>query len=157
MLIGIDMNNTKNIAILSIAIAAIIIATVAITMTMLNTSRVNNQQYNGKTREFWLFNSNIPDFNETKMDMPHDVYSMPTIQVFRGDTAIIHFFNTEEAGGDNHSFTINEEPYNLNVVLSPGQNKTITFEANTTGIFSYYCTFHQPIMRGQLIVEPPPY
>ncbi len=89
--------------------------------------------------------------------MPHDVYSMPTMTVFKGDTVVIHFFNTEESGGDHHSFTIKDEPYNLNVELSPGQNKTITFEANTTGIFSYYCTFHQPTMRGQLIVKPTPY
>lgn len=150
-------SDTKTVITLSIAVVAIIISLVAITMPLLNSSQANNQHYSGQTREFWLFNSYIPGFNETEMMMPHDVYSMPTMSVFKGDTIVIHFFNTEEIGGDHHSFTIKDEPYNLNVQLSPGQNKTITFDANTTGIFSYYCTFHQPTMRGQLIVNPPPY
>ncbi|MFZ0843712.1 MAG: cupredoxin domain-containing protein [Nitrosotalea sp.] len=68
---------------------------------------------------------------------------------------VIHFFNTEEPGGDNHSFTI-YKPYNIDVILHPGENKTIIFYANTTGIFNYICTFHQPTMTGQLIVQPPP-
>ncbi|MDE1767255.1 MAG: hypothetical protein KGI27_13440 [Thaumarchaeota archaeon] len=50
-----------------------------------------------------------------------------------------------------------DKPYDINVVLHPGENKTITFDANVTGIFTYYCTFHYPTMRGQLIVQPPPY
>jgi len=149
--------STKNTIILAIAIAAIIIALIAIMIPLLNAPQVNNQHYRGQTREFWLFNSYIPGFNETEMMMPHDVYSMPAMSVFKGDTIVIHFFNTEEIGGDHHSFTIKDESYNINVELSPGQKKTITFDANTTGIFSYYCTFHQPTMRGQLIVKDPPY
>jgi plastocyanin len=150
-------DNTKNTIIISMSVVAIIIALIAITIPVLNTSQVNNQHYSGEAREFWLFNSNIPDFNETAMGMPHDIYSMPIMSVFKGDLVIIHFFNTEKTSGDHHSFTIKDEPYNINVELGPGQNKTITFDADTTGIFSYYCIFHQPTMRGQLIVHPPPY
>lgn len=150
--------DTKNAIMVGISVAAIIIALIAIAMPLINSSQPNNQQrYSGHTREFWLFNSDIPDFNETKMGMPHDVYSMPTIAVFKDDTVVIHFFNTEEIGGDNHSFTIFDKPYNINVVVTPSENRTITFDANATGTFSYYCTFHQPTMRGQLIVQPPPY
>jgi plastocyanin len=159
------MNARKTTTILSLSVAAIIIASMTIMIALQtslqtnnqNTVQANIQHYNPETREFWLFNSFIPGFNETLMGMPHDVYSMPTMTVFKGDTIIIHFFNTEGAGGDHHTFTIKDESYNINVELSPGQNKTITFDANTTGIFSYYCTFHQPTMRGQLIVKPPPY
>jgi plastocyanin len=145
----------KNTIILAISIVAITISLISISKPLLSASQANSQPYNGETREFWLFNSNIPDFNETEMNMPHDVYSMPTISVFKGDTVLIHFFNTEEAGGDHHSFTIKDPPYNINVELSPGENRTISFSANSTGIFNYYCTFHQPTMRGQLIVKSP--
>ncbi|MDE1862788.1 MAG: cupredoxin domain-containing protein [Thaumarchaeota archaeon] len=146
--------------------AAVAIAVIAVVFSMQNAAMQENQNlsethsenhYVGQKKEFWLFNSEIPEFNETKMDMPHDVYSMPTITVFKGDHIVIHFFNTEEPGGDHHSFTIFTKPYNINVALRPGENTTITFDANTTGIFPYYCTFHQPTMRGQLVVEPPPY
>jgi plastocyanin len=113
----------------------------------------NTQSATATKREFWLFNSEIPHFNETKMDMPHDVYSMPSMTVNKGDTVVIHFFNIEEPGGDNHSFTI-YQPYNINVVLHPGQNKTITFTADHIGVFTYLCTFHYPTMRGQLVVMP---
>ncbi len=141
---------------LGILIAAIAIASILI-ITSNKTTEEQYSHYTPITREFWLFNSAIPGFNEAQMGMPHDVFSMPTIWVFKGDTVVIHFFNTEVAGGDHHSFTIKSKPYSANVDLSPGQNRTITFDANTTGIFSYYCTFHQPTMRGQLIVGPPPY
>lgn len=151
------MDNTKTAIAIGISLAAIIISLIAITMPLSIESQATSQHYVGKTREFWIFNSNIPDFNETKMMMPHDVYSMPVISAFKGDTILIHFFNTEEIGGDHHSFTINDKPFDTNVELSPGQNTTITLDASTTGVFSYYCTFHQPTMRGQLIIEEPPY
>jgi plastocyanin len=160
-------SNTKTIVTLAIAVAAIIIALIAITIPLLSASQPNNQNtlqtnnnqqhYTGEKKEFWMFDSEIPGLNETQMGMPHDVYSMTTMNVYKGDKVIIHFFNIEEPGGDNHSFTIFDKPYNINVVVHPGENKTITLDANTTGIFTYYCTFHQPTMRGQLIVQPPPY
>lgn len=142
--------------ILAISVAAILVSSVAV---IVSSSKSATEQtpspYVGKKKEFWLFNSDIPDFNETKMGMPHDVYSMPTMAVTRGDTVLIHFFNTEEPGGDNHSFTINDKPYDVNVVLHPGENSTFSFNATTPGVFTYYCTFHYPTMRGQLIVEQP--
>ncbi|MFZ1075812.1 MAG: cupredoxin domain-containing protein [Nitrosotalea sp.] len=160
------MSSNTTIITLGLAIAAITIVIIAVTMLILPTSQATNQNtlqtsntqhYTGEKREFWLFNSEIPGFNETQMGMPHDVYSMPVMAVFKGDKVIIHFFNIEQPGGDNHSFTILDKPYNINVILHPGENKTITFDANTTGTFTYYCTFHYPTMRGQLIVQLPPY
>lgn len=110
--------------------------------------------YSGIKREFWLFNSGIPGFNETMVGMPHDVYSMPAMIVRQGDTVVIHFFNLEPQGGDHHSFTILEKPYSMNVELAPGENRTVEFIANAPGTFSYFCTFHQPTMRGELVVQP---
>ena len=158
--------NTTTVIILGMSITAIAIALFTITVPFLTTQHENNQniqqnntqQYVGKHKEFYLFDSEIPGFNETEMGMPRDTYSMPVIAVFKGDQVAIHFFNIEEPGGDNHSFTIYDKPYNnIDVVVHPRENKTITFVANTTGTFTYLCTFHQPTMRGLLIVQPPPY
>ena len=147
--------NTKITIIAAISIAAIVVSLLAIAMPVRSMQESSQTVYTGVKREFWLFNSEIPEFNETKMDMPHDVFSMPMISVFKGDTVVIHFFNTEDPSGDHHSFTILDKPYDINVEVSPGENKTIIFNANTTGVFSYYCTFHQPTMRGQLVVALP--
>ncbi len=146
------MENTK--IVMAIAVPAVAIALATLIIPYESHAQSNNFQYTGIKREFWLFNSNIPDFNETKMAMPHDVYSMPSIIVNKGDTVVIHFFNTEPKGGDHHSFTISDNAYNINVEVSPRENKTITFDATTAGIFPFICTFHQPTMKGQLIVEP---
>ena len=150
------MNDTTKFTIITcIAITAIIISVIAITLPMKNSQDNVQTTYTGVKREYWLFNSDVPDFNETKTGMPHDAFSMPVISALKGDTVVIHFFNTEEPSGDHHSFTILDKSYNMNVDLSPGENKTITFVANTAGVFTYYCTYHQPTMRGQLIVELP--
>ncbi|HEV2193347.1 MAG TPA: cupredoxin domain-containing protein [Nitrosopumilaceae archaeon] len=146
------MENTK--IVIAIAVSAVVIALVALIITYESQAQ-SNFHYTGVKREYWLFNSHIPDFNETKMGMPRDVYSMPSITVNKGDTIVIHFFNTESEGGDHHSFTISDNAYNINVALSPGENKTMTFNANTAGIFPFICTFHKPTMKGQLIVELP--
>jgi plastocyanin len=150
---------------ISIATIAIAITLFAIAVPILTTPHTNNQntlqqnntqqQYAGVKKEFYLFDSEIPIFNETEMGMPHDTFSMPVMAVFKGDKVVIHFFNVEEPGADNHSFTI-YKPYNIDVVVHPRENKTITFVANTTGTFTYLCTFHQPTMMGQLIVLPHP-
>lgn len=163
------MVSNTTIIILGTSVAAIVIAITlfAIAVPILITPHVNNpntlqqnntqQQYAGVKKEFYLFDSEIPGFNETEMGMPHDIFSMPVMAVYKNDKVVIHFFNIEEPGGDDHSFTIYDKPYNnINVVVHPRENKTITFVANTTGTFTYFCTFHQPTMRGLLIVQPPP-
>lgn len=159
--------NTTTAIILGISIAAIAISITlfAIAVPILTTQHANNQntlqqnntqqQYVGVKKEFYLFDSEIPNFNETEMGMPHDAFSMPVMTVFKNDKVVIHFFNIEEPGADNHSFTI-YKPYNIDVIVHPRENKTMTFVANATGIFTYYCTFHQPTMTGQLIVLPHP-
>ncbi|MEO9276831.1 MAG: cupredoxin domain-containing protein [Nitrososphaera sp.] len=139
-----------------IAIAAIAISVIAITVPFVaQKNSSSSTSYTGVKREFWLFSDEMPEFNETKMGMPRDIFSMSTITVNKGDYVIIHFYNTESEGGDEHSFTIWDKPYSVNVDLNPGENKTITFTATTAGTFNYICTFHQPTMRGQLVVLQP--
>ena len=47
--------------------------------------------------------------------------------------------------------------YNINIVADPGETKTVTFEADKSGVFAYYCTnfcsaLHQE-MQGYLMVR----
>lgn len=149
------MENSKFTIVTAISIVAIILSSIAVVMLLTNVKSEPQTTYSGQTKEFWVFTSDLPEFNETKMGMPHDVFSTSTITVTKGDAVIIHFYNTEDIGADSHTFTI-DKPYFINIVLQPGQNKTITFNADTSGIFNYVCTFHQPTMRGQLIVLEPP-
>ena len=93
--------------------------------------------------------------DEEKSGLPADVLYIPEMTVRKGDTVVIHFYNVEPEVDDRHSFTMLEGPYATNNSLDGGQNKTITFTANQTGIFQYVCTYHMPSMTGQLVVSLP--
>jgi plastocyanin len=101
------------------------------------------------SRIIYLFNSHIPDANETKLGIPTDLFAPSSITVNKGDTVIVHFYNTEN---EPHTFTIGV-PYNIDKNVPGGQNTTIVFKANYQGIFQYYCKYHLPTMQGQLIVQ----
>lgn len=123
--------------------------------TFQNAQAINPKSYKGVTREFYLFNMDDPKIDEEKIGLPADLYSIPEMTVKKGDTVVINFYNVEPEADDRHSFTILEGPYARNVALDGGQNQTITFTANQTGIFTYICTFHMPSMKGQLVVTLP--
>ena len=115
---------------------------------------VNPHSYNGVTREFYLTNMDNAKIDEEKSGLPADLFNIPEMTVRKGDTVVIHFYNVEPDVDDRHSFTM-EGPYATDNPLDGGQNKTITFTANQTGIFTYICTFHPPSMKGQLVVSLP--
>ncbi len=78
------------------------------------------------------------------------------IEVNQGDTVTIHITNIEQTTDELHGFGLLE--YNINVVIDPGETKTIEFVANKPGVYAYYCTnfcsaLHQE-MQGYLIVNP---
>jgi len=100
-------------------------------------------------RTFYLFNSHVPDANETKLGIPTDLFTPSSITVNKGDIVTIHFYNVEN---EPHTFTINL-PYNIDKNVLPEQNTTIVFEASYNGIYQYYCKYHLPTMVGQLIVK----
>ena len=81
-------------------------------------------------RTFYLENTEISTINQTKSDIPPDVFSLTQLTAKKGDTVIINFYNLEDLGGDNHSFTLIDGPYNIDKVLVPQQNGTITFKAD---------------------------
>ena len=105
-------------------------------------------------RTFYLENSEISTINQTKLGIPPDVFSLTQITAVKGDNVIINFYDLEDLGGDNHSFTLIDGSYNIDKVLAPQQNGTITFNADQAGVFQYFCKFHAPSMTGQLIVLP---
>jgi nitrous-oxide reductase len=78
------------------------------------------------------------------------------IEVNQGDHVTIYITNIEQTTDELHGFGLLE--YNINVVVDPGETKTIEFNADKPGVYAYYCTnfcsaLHQE-MQGYLIVNP---
>ena len=67
------------------------------------------------------------------------------------DNVTVQFYNTEEE--ERHSFTMGT-PFDISIDLAGGENATISFTPQEPGICEYYCIYHQPTMRGQLVVLP---
>lgn len=77
------------------------------------------------------------------------------IDVNQGDKVTIYITNIEQTTDELHGFGLNE--YNINVVVDPGETKTVEFVASKKGVFPYYCTnfcsaLHQE-MQGYLLVK----
>ncbi len=77
------------------------------------------------------------------------------IEVNKGDNVTIHMTNIEQTTDELHGLGILE--HNINVVVDPGETKTIEFTANKQGVFAYYCTnfcsaLHQE-MQGYMLVK----
>jgi nitrous-oxide reductase len=97
--------------------------------------------------------------NGTKVDVKmvavRSTFTPTSIEVNKGDTVSIHVTNIETTTDELHGLGIIE--YNVNVVIDPGETKTVTFVADKSGVFPYYCTnfcsaLHQE-MQGYLIVK----
>jgi nitrous-oxide reductase len=78
------------------------------------------------------------------------------VEVNQGDRVAIHITNIEQTTDELHGFGLNE--YNINVVVDPGETKTVEFVASKPGVFPFYCTnfcsaLHQE-MQGYLLVKP---
>lgn len=78
------------------------------------------------------------------------------IDAQEGDTVIIHVTNVEQSSDMIHGFGIVE--HDLNMVMDPGETKTVKFTAKKAGVFPFYCTnfcsaLHQE-MQGYLAVQP---
>ena len=105
-------------------------------------------------KTYYVFTSSYEGINETQLQIPPDSFSPSEIAVNKGDTVNIIFYNLEKPpNGDRHSFTIGA-PYNIDKDLGPGQHSVITFKATEAGVYQFYCKYHLPTMRGELIVLP---
>lgn len=77
------------------------------------------------------------------------------IDVKAGDTVSIHLTNIEQTTDELHGFAICG--YNINLVIDPGETKSVTFKADKPGVWPYYCTnfcsaLHQE-MQGYMTVK----
>jgi nitrous-oxide reductase len=83
-------------------------------------------------------------------------FSPGEIEVQQGDSVVLHVTNGEQERDMLHGFGISG--YNINVVMDPGETKTIAFRATKPGVWPFYCTnfcsaMHQE-MQGYLMVKP---
>jgi nitrous-oxide reductase len=72
-----------------------------------------------------------------------------------GDEVTVAITNIEQTTDELHGFGLLD--YNINIVVDPGETKTVTFKAKRKGVFPYYCTnfcsaLHQE-MQGYMIVR----
>ncbi|MFQ5653511.1 MAG: Sec-dependent nitrous-oxide reductase [Planctomycetota bacterium] len=96
----------------------------------------------GKTVEVWMM-------------AVRSFFSPDVIRVNKGDTVIVHVTNIEQTRDELHGFAI--DYHNINLVVDPGETKTVTFEADKAGVYAFYCTnfcsaLHQE-MQGYLLVK----
>lgn len=69
------------------------------------------------------------------------------------DKVSVNFYNVDDVQTEKHSFTI-DDPYAVNIDLAFDQSGNATSTAGETGVFTYYCAYHLPVMTGQLVVLP---
>jgi FtsP/CotA-like multicopper oxidase with cupredoxin domain len=170
-----EEEKTTSIAIIAIVVAlallgVVVMVTIAGTIP-LQQEAVAQQQSNTTTttttqsimpassnKTFYVFSAEVEGLNETTARIAGDIYTLPVIAVNRGDSVTVHFYNTEpteEETVERHSFTIDAQPYSVNIDIAPGESGNATFTADQEGIFPYYCIYHLPTMTGQLVVLPP--
>jgi len=82
-------------------------------------------------------------------------FAPDVIRVNKGDKVIVHVTNIEQTRDELHGFAIND--YNINMVIDPGETKTVTFTADKSGVYAFYCTnfcsaLHQE-MQGYFLVK----
>jgi nitrous-oxide reductase len=90
-----------------------------------------------------------------KMVAVRSSFTPTDFEVNKGDTVTIAVTNIEQTTDELHGLGLLD--YNINIVIDPGETKTVTFKADKTGVFAYYCTnfcsaLHQE-MQGYMIVK----
>ncbi len=93
---------------------------------------------------------------EVKLYAIRSYFAPNAIEVNQGDSVIIHVTNAEQERDMLHGFGL--ALYNINLVMDPGEVKTVAFRATKPGVFPFYCTnfcsaMHQE-MQGYLLVKP---
>src|SRR5918992_1413470 len=107
-------------------------------------------------KTFYVFSAEVEGLDEATARIPGDIYTPPVIVVNGGDSVTVYFYNTEQETEERHSFTIDAQPYSVDIDIAGGEFGNATFTiADQEGIFPYYCKYHLPTMVGQLVVLPP--
>ena len=75
----------------------------------------------------------------------------PTIHISKDSVEAVHMINEDSETGSKHNINIDE--FNVHSRdLGYFESQAITFVADKTGTFNYYCSIH-PEMKGTIIVE----
>lgn len=81
------------------------------------------------------------------------------VKVNEGDVVTFHLTNLERAEDETHGFTV--DTYGVHGSFEPGKTASVTFTADRSGVFPYYCTeFCSALhleMEGILLVRPKGY
>jgi nitrous-oxide reductase len=90
-----------------------------------------------------------------KVVLVRSTISPTAIELIEGETVTIALTNIEQTTDELHGFGLLD--YNINIVVDPGETKTVTFKADKPGVFPFYCTnfcsaLHQE-MQGYLVVR----
>jgi nitrous-oxide reductase len=90
-----------------------------------------------------------------KMVAVRSTFSPTHFEVNEGDIVTMAITNIEQTTDELHGFGLLD--YNINLVIDPGETKTVTFTAKR-GVYPYYCTnfcsaLHQE-MQGYFLVKP---
>lgn len=89
-----------------------------------------------------------------KMVAVRSTFTPTDFEVQDGDDVTVAVTNIEQTTDELHGFALLD--YNINIVVDPGETKTVTFKAKR-GVYPYYCTnfcsaLHQE-MQGYLVVR----
>ena len=104
-------------------------------------------------KNFYVFTTEIEGVDEDKLKVEGDAFSVKTIVANKGDKVTVHFYNVDPVKEERHSFTVGD-PYKVNIDVGFAESGNTTFTADNTGVFPFYCAYHQPVMTGQLVVLP---
>ncbi|MEP7116674.1 MAG: Sec-dependent nitrous-oxide reductase [Acidobacteriota bacterium] len=90
-----------------------------------------------------------------KMIAVRSSFTPTSFEVKEGDLVTVALTNIEQTTDELHGFGLLD--YNINIVVDPGETKTVTFTAKKPGVFAYYCTnfcsaLHQE-MQGYMIAK----
>ena len=90
-----------------------------------------------------------------KMVAVRSTFTPTDFEIKEGDEVTVAVTNIEQTTDELHGFGLLD--YNINIVVDPGETKTVTFKASKKGVFPYYCTnfcsaLHQE-MQGYMIVR----
>ena len=104
-------------------------------------------------KTFYVFTAEVENVDEDKLKIAGDSFDVKTLVVNQGDKVTVKFYNVDDVETERHSFTIGD-PYKVDIDVGFAENGNATFTADHTGVFTYYCKYHLPVMTGQLVVLP---
>lgn len=117
------------------------------------------KEENEDPNAIWKLNEGVVEHSEGKVEARiaavRSQFGPEKIEAKVGDKLVMHITNIEQSPDMIHGFGIAE--YNTNIVVDPGETKTITLTLDKAGVFPFYCTnfcsaLHEE-MQGNLIVE----